>query len=584
MKLVSKGMWMLAALSVLAVSCEKEQLQKPEVAEETSEITAYIGADTRASVATAADGTHSVVWDKGDSISVFMRNSVNQKYVLNGEGGTKRGTFQHVSGFGLIPEYSYIYCVYPYDPSNYAYREVLETRIPANQAYKEDSFDPKANVMVAASNSGKNIAFKNVGGYLMLQLYGTNAKVKSISVKSNGGERLTGPVAVSIKPGEDPVVVEEQMIIKPVEFLVRGSVEKIPQSIFGNNIVTLTAQDSVAVGATAAEATAFWFVVLPQELEEGFTVKVNWTGGIQTQTLESPITFERSSICRMDPFELDPEKSDNTLIPFKDDSVRAFLVAQGVDTDGDDEISKDEAAAVTSFDDIFYANTYEQYTTYDFTSFDELQYFTGITELPAYLFYKSTALQSVTMPASLKKIGTCAFSNCTGLTSATLNPGLEVIGVSAFNGTSLTAVSLPSTLTVLDAASLQGTAIEELVIPGGIEIIGSCAAYGCHALKKVTVQEGVKKIYSQAFSNCENLISVDLPASLTEVQYSVFACYSGTSSLASVTFHGTTPPSLGMGTMGSSTVKIYVPASAVDAYKSATGGWTMYKDQVYPIE
>lgn len=584
MKLVSKGMWMLAALCVLAVSCAKEQLQKPEAAEQTPDITAYTGADTRASVVTAEDGTHAIVWNPGDSISVFNLSEANQLYVLRGEGGTTHGTFAYKSGFSLGYPLSSVYCIYPYDRMNAADEDFLYVQIPGKQEFTPGSFDPKANVMVGAALPGNDIAFKNVGGYLLLQLYGENAKVKSISVKSNGGERLVGPAMVSINPGADPVIVEEQMVIKPIEVLLRGSVEKVPMSIFGSNTVTLTAQDSVAVGATAAEATTFWFVVLPQELEEGFTVKVNWTAGIQTQTLESPITFERSTICRMEAFELDPEKSDNTLIQFKDDRVRAFLVEQDVDTDGDDEISMDEAAAVTSLEGIFYTNTYEQYTTYDFTSFDELQYFTGITELPAYLFYKSTALQSVTMPASLKKIGSCAFSGCSGLTSVTLNPGLEVIGVSAFNGTSLTAVSLPSTLTVLDAASLQGTAIEELVIPGGVEIIGSAAFYACHALKKVTVQEGVKKIYSQAFYNCENLISVDLPASLTEVQYSVFGCWPGTPALASVTFHGTTPPSLGMATMGSSTVKIYVPASAVDAYKSATGGWTMYKDQVYPIE
>lgn len=585
MKFILKGMWMLAALSLMAVSCVKEQMNESELAQDAGVITAYTDVETRASVATAEDGTRAVVWDKGDAISVFYRNSYNQKFVLSGGEGTPNGRFK--SAYGTITSFGtpfpYIYCVYPYDQMNEMFESYLDIMIPDEQTYTAGGFDPKANVMVGAAEPGESIAFKNVGGYLLLQLYGKNAKVKSITVTSGDGEYLAGPALVSIEPGSAPVIKETQLIILK-DIQLRSSIEKVPMSIYDGTQVTLTCKDSVAVGATAAEATTFWLVVLPQELEKGFKVEVDWTGGVQTQTLELPITIERSAICRMAAFELDPAKSAKPAITFKDPSLEAFLVEQGVDTDGDGKISQAEAAAVTSFDGIFATNTYEEYTTYPFTSFDELQYFTGITELPAYLFFNSAALRSVTMPASLKKVGACAFSSCTGLTSATLNPGLEVIGVSAFNGTSLTAVSLPSTLTVLDAASLQGTAIEELVIPGGVEIIGSCAVYSCHALKKVTVQEGVKKIYSQAFYNCENLISVDLPASLTEVQYSVFGCSPGTPALASVTFHGTTPPSLGMATMGSSTVKIYVPASAVDAYKNGTGGWTMYKDQIYPIE
>jgi hypothetical protein len=85
--------------------------------------------------------------------------------------------------------------------------------------------------------------------------------------------------------------------------------------------------------------------------------------------------------------------SDN--INFADDNVKALCVANW-DTNHDGELSYEEAAAVTSLGDVFYYNR-------NITSFNELEYFTGVTILNG-SFYNCTSLTSVKIPNSVTQI------------------------------------------------------------------------------------------------------------------------------------------------------------------------------------
>ena len=176
----------------------------------------------------------------------------------------------------------------------------------------------------------------------------------------------------------------------------------------------------------------------------------------------------------------------------------------------------------------------------------------------------------VNFPSSLKSIGANAFVNC-NITSITIPASVTYLSCTAF-GSSLTSINI----TDLDAwckikfahsASilqvkhfLNGKEITNLVIPesvteispyafscwkdlksvmipatvcvlgqgafGGCEEltditcgadIGRSAFAGCTALTNVTLLEGVTKIDGFAFSECENLTTISVPASLTTV-------------------------------------------------------------------
>ncbi len=91
---------------------------------------------------------------------------------------------------------------------------------------------------------------------------------------------------------------------------------------------------------------------------------------------------------------------DNNIISFVDANVKAICVANW-DENGDGELSKDEAAAVTYLGGAFYENT-------TITSFEELQYFVGIEDLTQ-AFRKCSNLKKVVIPNSVKTIGFWAF-------------------------------------------------------------------------------------------------------------------------------------------------------------------------------
>ena len=101
------------------------------------------------------------------------------------------------------------------------------------------------------------------------------------------------------------------------------------------------------------------------------------------------------------------DETPEDIITFADPNVKVICVANW-DTNGDGKLSKTEAAVVTSLGDVFMGNS-------EITSFDELQYFTGLTTIPDNAFYGCGSLKSIRLPKSLTSIGEYAFEDCTSL-------------------------------------------------------------------------------------------------------------------------------------------------------------------------
>lgn len=117
---------------------------------------------------------------------------------------------------------------------------------------------------------------------------------------------------------------------------------------------------------------------------------------------------------------------DKNHIWFSDLKVRA-LCMDNWDTDGNGSLSYQEAAVVTDLGEVFAANA-------DITSFDELQYFTGLSALGDNTFQGCSNLTSLTLPPAVSSIGANAFANCTALTAFTIPQGVSEIGSYAFQG------------------------------------------------------------------------------------------------------------------------------------------------------
>lgn len=109
-------------------------------------------------------------------------------------------------------------------------------------------------------------------------------------------------------------------------------------------------------------------------------------------------------------------------IQFEDKAVEAVLMANNVSSDGVG-ITMEDAAAVTSISTWFEGNTTIQ-------TFDELQYFTGMTTIPKNAFAGCTNLKSCKISDSVTEIENDAFAS-SGIESISAK-GVETIGAYSF--------------------------------------------------------------------------------------------------------------------------------------------------------
>ena len=188
-------------------------------------------------------------------------------------------------------------------------------------------------------------------------------------------------------------------------------------------------------------------------------------------------------------------------ITFEDPAVKAICVANW-DTNSDGELSYAEAAAVTS---IFGFSNNKS-----ITSFDEFQYFTGVTSIGDDAFDGCSRLTSINIPDGVTSIGEDAFSDCSSLTSINIPEGVTSIGGGAFS----------------DCSSLTS-----ITIPDGVTSIGGNAFYSCEALTSITIPNSVTSIGNRAFGYCSSLASITIPNSVTSIGDAAFGCCS---SLASI--------------------------------------------------
>ncbi len=267
------------------------------------------------------------------------------------------------------------------------------------------------------------------------------------------------------------------------------------------------------------------------------------------------------------------EEEPILFLEFTDANVKAICVANW-DTDGDGEISRQEAAAVTNLGTVFKSNT-------TITSFDELQYFTSLTTLASEAFSGCSKLASVVFPESLQQIYSKAFYSCNSLQTPTFTAnltqlqdqcfafctafenltipstitycnhafagcsGLETITVSADNqyysspngcnallnkaGTTLYLgcenTVVPNTVTTISINAFYGCSIETLTLPEGLTTISGSAFANCSKLKSINLPAGITTIPRMAFNGCASLTSIQLPDNLTSiVEYAFYGC------------------------------------------------------------
>lgn len=129
----------------------------------------------------------------------------------------------------------------------------------------------------------------------------------------------------------------------------------------------------------------------------------------------------------------------------------------------------------------------------------------------------------------LKIIGNQAFKALSGLTSIDFEgSNLERIGMFAFEGTkSLKDIDIPNTVELMGEGAFKRSGITGITIPRRLEIIEAETFRNCEGLKELRFEDGcvLKKISANSFRWCNNIgfNRVTFPSSLKRIERMAFA-------------------------------------------------------------
>ena len=137
--------------------------------------------------------------------------------------------------------------------------------------------------------------------------------------------------------------------------------------------------------------------------------------------------------------------------------------------------------------------------------------------------FEGSAIESIVIPVSVKKITASAFKDAEKLASVTFNEGLEYIGASAFEGCkSLTAIDLPDSLVEIANGAFRNTGLKSVNTGDGLAKIDTEAFAGNKALTDLYLGNNVEKLGNGAFKDCSALVAVTLPVSMKNFSANAF--------------------------------------------------------------
>jgi hypothetical protein len=301
------------------------------------------------------------------------------------------------------------------------------------------------NGLVTAISEGQATIYANVGG-----------KMASCSVIVQ--EKIIAVTSVTLNKTELVLYIgQSETLVATVK----------PDNATDKTIVWSSSDETVSIVSSEGKVTA---------LKEG------------TSTITANIN-NKSAVCNV-AIVKDPKEN---AIDFADIKLKAALVTR-FDTNKDGEISYREAAAVSSIEGVFEGDT-------SFKSFDEFQFFSGVTRVPNNMFEAWAQMESIVLPGSIVTIGESAFNNCLSLRKIEIPDGVLNIGQRAFSS----------------CAQLK-----KIIIPQSVNSIGNYIFSGCGALESITLPNGLRSIGWGAFENCKSLCSIELPEQIEAIGISAF--------------------------------------------------------------
>lgn len=184
---------------------------------------------------------------------------------------------------------------------------------------------------------------------------------------------------------------------------------------------------------------------------------------------------------------------------------------------------------------------------------------------------------SIDIPEGIETIGNAAFNHCKEVVTLNIPGSVRDYSGAFVRMHSLTKVKIPATKEVSSAAFVDCCTLVDIFIPEGVERICRDAFVSCTALKEVSLPQTLTVLERGVFYNCTSLEEITIPAGVKEIgDYAFYEC----KNLHSVYCKAMTPPRI-TAIFNAPGVTVYVPASAVDAYKKDFN-WRDYDIQPMP--
>lgn len=295
----------------LAVSCNEEEQHDQTVStilatiEQSSTRTALDGPD--------ADGVYKTIWSSDDAIAVFSGSNAASEFKLTSGANTNTAEFEgNAASDNMV-------AIYPYSIVKGRTGSTISVTLPEVQEYVSGNIPQGAYPMLGIYGD-ETFSFRNLCSVLKVPMFG-DATVKSITfTPNNAGVKASGKAVINVNSTQ----LEMDDNSKPSVKLDCPDVK------------------------LSAQPTDFHFVVPAQIYPGGFTLTIATDKGDVVKTLKSDITLDRSVLYPIEAFECKIEQSKDNIV-FEDANFKAYMI-KNFDTDGDGEISYEEALAITMID------------------------------------------------------------------------------------------------------------------------------------------------------------------------------------------------------------------------------------------
>ena len=214
-----------------------------------------------------------------------------------------------------------------------------------------------------------------------------------------------------------------------------------------------------------------------------------------------------------------------------------------------------------------------------------------VTSIGDGAFYYCDAIDSVSLPQSIRSIGDYSFAYCRSLKSFKIPKSIKKMGDLCLNGCSnLTRVDIEDMAQWCSVAAsrlvcaeipqkaislyLNGEKVSNLAIPDGISELKEGLFYDFTGISSVDVPGSVKRIHRKAFRY--DIKEVTVGNGIKEIDYNAFAWKD-----LKMTLHSPAPPQMPNvpNDLLSINATLYVPAGSAEKYRAAEG-WSKFESIV----